>query len=62
MLYCSTETSTLADDPLPLDANSYPSFKTVDTTVLQQITCELESLGEMEEERTPHVTVWRVTR
>lgn len=53
MLYSSTETVTLADDAHPLDANSYPPFQTVDTTVLQQITRELEALGEFEQERTP---------
>ncbi|KAF8556130.1 transcription factor Tfb4 [Imleria badia] len=50
MLYSSTETSTLVDDAVPLDANSYPPFKTVDTSVLQRIKSELEALGEMEEE------------
>ncbi|KAG6378214.1 transcription factor Tfb4 [Boletus reticuloceps] len=50
MLYSSTETSTLVDDAQPLDANSYPPFKTVDNTMLQQITHELEALGHMEEE------------
>lgn len=54
MLYSSTEASTLVDDALPLDTNSYPPFKTVDTMVLQRITREMEALGEMEEERTPH--------
>lgn len=62
MLYSSTETLTLADDALPLDANSYPPFKTVDTTVLQRITRELEALGDMKEERTPHRYRSRATR
>lgn len=53
MLYSSAETFTLADDARPLDANSYPPFQTVDTTVLQRITRELEELGEFSQERTP---------
>lgn len=62
MLYSSTETSALVDDAAPLDANSYPPFKTVDTTVLQRITSEMEALGEMEEERTHHRCYLRATR
>ncbi|KAN0090851.1 TFIIH subunit Tfb4/p34 [Tylopilus felleus] len=50
MLYSSAETSTLVDDASLLDANSYPPFKTVDTTVIQRIRREMEALGEMEEE------------
>ncbi|KAG9316328.1 transcription factor Tfb4 [Chiua virens] len=50
MLYSSTETLTLPDNAHPLDANSYPPFKTVNTTVLQQITREMETLGELEQE------------
>lgn len=62
MLYSSMESLTLADDALLLDANSYPPFKTVDTTVLQQITLELEALSDVEEERTPHRYCLRATR
>lgn len=63
MLYSSTEASTLVDDAPSLDANSYPPFKTVDTTVLQRISREMEALGDMEEERTPHrCFFWETTR
>lgn len=62
MLYSSTETPALVDDAPSLDANSYPPFKTVDTTVLQRITHELEALGEMKEERTPYRRCLRATR
>jgi len=50
MLYASTES--LVDEPPPLDANSFPPFKVVDTTVLQRITRELDVIGKLEEERT----------
>lgn len=48
MLYASTES--LVDEPPPLDANSFPPFKVVDTTVLQRITRELDVIGKLEEE------------
>ncbi|KIK76201.1 hypothetical protein PAXRUDRAFT_835431 [Paxillus rubicundulus Ve08.2h10] len=48
MLYSSTEP--LVDDVPAPDANSYPPFKTVDSTVLQCITRELDAIGELEEE------------
>lgn len=49
MLYASTES--LVDEPPPLDANSFPPFNVVDTTVLQRITRELDDIGKLEEER-----------
>ncbi|KAH7888520.1 TFIIH subunit Tfb4/p34 [Phlebopus sp. FC_14] len=51
MLYSSTET--LVDEIPPLDANSYPPFKTVDTTVLKRITQELDAVGDGELEQEP---------
>lgn len=42
MLYTSTEA--LVDEPPPLDANSYPPFRMVDTTVTRQILRELDAV------------------
>ncbi|KAI6026180.1 transcription factor Tfb4 [Pisolithus microcarpus] len=42
MLYTSTEA--LVDEPPPLDANSYPPFRMVDTTVTRQILRELDAI------------------
>ncbi|KAI6121488.1 TFIIH subunit Tfb4/p34 [Pisolithus sp. B1] len=42
MFYTSTEA--LVDEPLPLDANSYPPFKMLDTTVTQRIFRELDAI------------------
>lgn len=50
MLYATTES--LVDEPPPLDANSFPPFKVVDTTLLQCITRELDAIGKLEDERT----------
>ncbi|KAG1716656.1 hypothetical protein ID866_534 [Astraeus odoratus] len=47
MLYASTET--LTDEPPPLDANSFPLFKAVDTTLLQCISRELGTIDDLEE-------------
>ncbi|KIM69186.1 hypothetical protein SCLCIDRAFT_13298 [Scleroderma citrinum Foug A] len=48
MLYATTES--LVDEPPPLDANSFPPFKVVDTTLLQCITRELDAIGKLEDE------------
>ncbi|KIJ68068.1 hypothetical protein HYDPIDRAFT_173748 [Hydnomerulius pinastri MD-312] len=48
MLYSSTEA--LVGEVPSLDANSYPPFKIVDTMVLQRITRELDTLGDLKEE------------
>ncbi|KAF8348326.1 transcription factor Tfb4-domain-containing protein [Amanita rubescens] len=47
ILYSSTNP---LNDPPPADANSYPSFKLVDTAVVAHIAEELDALGEPEEE------------
>lgn len=49
MLYSSTQLPT--DDLPSLDANSYLPFKLVDSTVVRRIIDELDSIGELEEER-----------
>ncbi|KIJ19132.1 hypothetical protein PAXINDRAFT_109674 [Paxillus involutus ATCC 200175] len=59
MLYSSTES--LVDDVPAPDANSYPPFKTVDSTVLQRITRELDAFGELEEE-SPCALVGALTK
>ena len=47
MLYSS---SNPPNDPPPADANSYPSFKLVDTAVVAHIADELDALGDPDEE------------
>lgn len=47
MLYSS---SNPPEDPPPADANSYPSFKLVDTAVVAHIADELDALGDPDEE------------
>ncbi|KAF9010522.1 transcription factor Tfb4-domain-containing protein [Cyathus striatus] len=47
MLYASTD---LSPDQFMIDANSYPPFKLVDTTVMKRIGEELDELGEPEDE------------
>lgn len=48
MLYSSTDRLTAGIQQI--DANSYPPFKLVNSTVLNRITEELDALGEPEEE------------
>jgi hypothetical protein len=47
MLYSSTD---LAPEHQVIDANSYPPFKLVDSTVVTRIMDELDELGEREDE------------
>jgi hypothetical protein len=47
MLYSSTD---LAPEHQVIDANSYPPFKLVDSTVVTRIMEELDVLGEHEDE------------
>lgn len=50
MLYSSTDYADLQGQAI--DANSYPPFRAVDTSVTQKILKEVEALGEPEEEGT----------
>lgn len=49
MLYSSTDKR--VNNGATVDANSYPAFKVVDSTVVKRITDEMDSLGDPEEER-----------
>lgn len=49
MLYSSTDLVTRTQ---VIDANSYPPFKLVDSTIVTRIVEELDELGEPEEEGT----------
>lgn len=49
MLYASTEPFT--GEPPSLDANSYPPFRMVDTTILQRISHEFNAMSDLAEER-----------
>jgi transcription initiation factor TFIIH subunit 3 len=49
MLYSSTDKS--LNNGAVVDANSYPSFKVVDSTVVKRIAEEMDALGDPEEER-----------
>jgi transcription initiation factor TFIIH subunit 3 len=48
MLYSSDDP--LQSDGQAIDANSYPPFRIVDSSVMQHIIDEMEALGEPEEE------------
>lgn len=48
MLYASTEPFT--GEPPSLDANSYPPFRMVDTTILQRISHEFNAMSDLAEE------------
>lgn len=49
MLYSSTDSAKDDMDDL-VDANSYPPFKVVDSSVVERTLDEIESLGDLDEE------------
>jgi len=59
MLYSSTDLS--KDDGSVIDANSYPPFKVVDSSVIQRTLNEMESISQYEEE-APCALVGAITK
>ncbi len=53
MLYASTESETI--NPSAVDANSYPPFKMLDSTIIKRIENELDQLDTEEESSSPSV-------
>lgn len=51
MLYSTTD---YVDIGQAMDANTYPPFKAVDTSVTQKIRDEIDALGEPDEEGQSH--------